>query len=68
MRFVYGLSINHLSDRIHYQKNVIVDDSQSGLLQFANALSILALKEQEISAYPGIFSIDHFGLCQQHGF
>ena len=50
MRFVYGLSINHLSDRIHYQKNVIVDDSQIGLLQFANALSILALKEQEISA------------------
>ena len=49
MRFVYGLSINHVSDRIHYQKNVIVDDSQSGLLQFANALSILALKEQEIS-------------------
>ena len=50
MRFVYGLSINHVSDRIHYQKNVIVDDSQSSLLQFANALSILALKEQEISA------------------
>ncbi|WP_270267487.1 hypothetical protein [Enterococcus casseliflavus] len=50
MRFVYGLSINHVSDRIHYQKNVIVDDSQSGLLQFANALSILALKEQEITA------------------
>ena len=42
--------INHVSDRIHYQKNVIVDDSQSSLLQFANALSILALKEQEISA------------------
>ncbi|SJX71875.1 hypothetical protein FM130_14220 [Enterococcus faecium] len=39
-----------MSDRIHYQKNVIVDDSQLGLLQFANALSILALKEQEISA------------------
>ncbi|MGH1747899.1 transcriptional regulator [Enterococcus entomosocium] len=39
-----------ITDRIHYQKNVIVDDSQSGLLQFANALSILALKEQEISA------------------
>lgn len=50
MRFVYGLSINHVSDRIHYQKNVIVDDSQSSLLQFANALSILVLKEQEISA------------------
>ncbi|WP_233619251.1 hypothetical protein [Enterococcus sp. S52] len=39
-----------ITDRIHYQKNVIVDDSQLGLLQFANALSILALKEQEISA------------------
>jgi hypothetical protein len=50
MRFVYGLSINHVSDRIHYQKNVIVDDSQSSLLQFANDLSILVLKEQEISA------------------
>lgn len=63
MRFVYGLSINHVSDRIHYQKNVIVDDSQSGLLQFANALSILALKEQEISAWSWYFFLSITSGC-----
>ncbi|WP_233619238.1 hypothetical protein [Enterococcus sp. S52] len=50
IRFAYGLLINLVSDRIHYQKNVIVDDSQFELLQFANALSILVLKEREITA------------------
>lgn len=45
LRYVYGLSIALVSERIHYQKNVIVEDSKISVIQFADALSILVLKK-----------------------
>lgn len=45
LRYVYGLSIALVSERIHYQKNVIVEDSKVSVIQFAAALSILVLKK-----------------------
>lgn len=44
LRYVYGLSISLVSERIHYQKNVIVEDSKLAVIQFADALSLLVLK------------------------
>lgn len=45
LRYVYGLSISLVSERIHYQKNIIVDDSKIAVIQFADSLSILEMKE-----------------------
>lgn len=45
LRYVYGLSISLVSERIHYQKNVIIKESKISVLQFANAISILEMKK-----------------------
>lgn len=37
-RFLYGLPVIAISERIHYQKNVIVDESKMAMLQFASAV------------------------------
>ncbi|WP_137665444.1 transcriptional regulator, ArpU family protein [Enterococcus hulanensis] len=44
LRYVYGFSIAIVSERIHYQKNIILEDSKTAVIQFADALSLLALK------------------------
>ncbi|MCB6916165.1 transcriptional regulator, ArpU family protein [Enterococcus avium] len=45
LRYVYGLSIPLVSERVHYQKNIIVDDSKIAVIQFSDALSLLVMKE-----------------------
>ncbi|OQO89241.1 hypothetical protein BH739_01315 [Enterococcus casseliflavus] len=44
LRYMYGFSIPLVSDRIHYQKNIIVDDSKMAILQFTAATELLCLK------------------------
>lgn len=43
-RYLYGLSVPLVSERINYQKNIIIDDSKQGIIQFSRALSLLVLK------------------------
>jgi len=45
LRYVYGLSVSLVSERIHYQKNIIVDDSKESMIQFALALDLLVRKQ-----------------------
>jgi hypothetical protein len=45
LRYLYGLSISTVSDRIHYQKNIILTDSKKALVQFTSALRLLERKE-----------------------
>lgn len=45
LRYVYGLSVSLVSERIHYQKNIIVDDSKESMIQFAQALDLLVRKQ-----------------------
>ncbi|MBO1137594.1 transcriptional regulator, ArpU family protein [Enterococcus faecalis] len=40
-RYFYGLSVVAVSERINYQKNIIIDDSKMAMLQFALALDLL---------------------------
>lgn len=40
-RYLYGLSVPLVSERISYQKNIIVDDSKMAMMQFALALDLL---------------------------
>lgn len=41
LRYLYGLSISAVSERIHYQKNIILTDSKKALVQFTHALQLL---------------------------
>ncbi|EMF0296290.1 transcriptional regulator, ArpU family protein [Enterococcus hirae] len=43
-RYLYGLPVPLVSDRINYQKNIIVDDSKIAMMQFALALDLLVLE------------------------
>lgn len=45
LRYLYGLSISLVSERIHFQKNIIIDESKIAILQFTESLSLLQLKE-----------------------
>lgn len=45
LRYVYGLSIPLISDRINYQKNIIIDDSKMAMLQFSLSLELLSEKQ-----------------------
>lgn len=40
-RYLYGLPVPLVSERINYQKNSIVDDSKMAMMQFALALDLL---------------------------
>lgn len=44
LRFFYGLTILLMSDRIHYQRNVIIDDSNLAIIQFTKAINLLVMK------------------------
>ncbi|WP_321382979.1 transcriptional regulator, ArpU family protein [uncultured Enterococcus sp.] len=44
LRYVYGLSVSSVSERIHYQKNIIVDESKEAMIQFAQSLDLLIMK------------------------
>lgn len=46
LRYVYGLSGSIVIDRIHYQKNIVIEDSKRAIVQFASALSLLEKKGQ----------------------
>ncbi|MDN3202073.1 transcriptional regulator, ArpU family protein [Enterococcus faecalis] len=43
-RYFYGLSVIAVSERINYQKNIIIDDSKMAMAQFALALDLLFYK------------------------
>ncbi|MCI1820498.1 MULTISPECIES: ArpU family phage packaging/lysis transcriptional regulator [Carnobacterium] len=45
LRYFYGLTVSNVSERIHYQKNIVVDDSKKTMLQFSCGLSLLVLKK-----------------------
>lgn len=45
LKYVNGLSGTAISERINYQKNIIVDDSKTAIIQFAQALSLIVDKE-----------------------
>lgn len=42
-RYFYGLPIEIITERINYQKNIIVDESKVALIQFSNALDLLVV-------------------------
>lgn len=45
LRYFYGLNVSTISERIHYQKNIVVEDSKKAMLQFSRALNLLELKK-----------------------
>lgn len=45
LRYLYGLNVSTISERIHYQKNIVVEDSKKTMLQFSRALNLLELKK-----------------------
>lgn len=45
LRYLYGLNVSTISERIHYQKNIVVDDSKKTMLQFSRSLNLLELKK-----------------------
>ncbi|EMF0094437.1 transcriptional regulator [Enterococcus hirae] len=45
LRYFYGLPILLVSERINYQRNVIIDESKQAVLQFTVALDIHVQKE-----------------------
>lgn len=45
LRYFYGLTVSNVSERIHYQKNIVVEDSKKTMLQFSCGLSLLVLKK-----------------------
>ncbi|WP_366533601.1 transcriptional regulator, ArpU family protein (plasmid) [Carnobacterium maltaromaticum] len=45
LRYLYGLNVSTISERIHYQKNIVVDDSKKAMLQFSRSLNLLELKK-----------------------
>lgn len=42
-RYFHGLSISLVSERINYQKNIIVDDSKMAMIQFATSLNLISI-------------------------
>lgn len=40
-RYLYGLSILAVSERVHFQRNIIINDSKMAIIQFALALDLL---------------------------
>ncbi|KAJ85631.1 hypothetical protein [Enterococcus faecalis] len=40
-RYLYGLPVPSVSERINYQKNIVVDESKMAMMQFALALDLL---------------------------
>lgn len=45
LRYLYGLSVPLISERINYQKNIIIDDSKQSMVQFSQALNLLVPKD-----------------------
>lgn len=45
LRYIVGLSIPLVSERIHYQKNSVIEDSKTAIIQFTRALDILQLNK-----------------------
>lgn len=45
LRYFYGLSISLVSERVHYQKNIILIDSKKSLIQFTSAIQLLDQKQ-----------------------
>lgn len=43
LRYLYGMPISLVSERVHYQKNIILADSKDAVLQFTHALDLLVL-------------------------
>lgn len=43
-RYLYGLSVPLVSERINYQKNIIVDESKLAILQFSLATDLIVFK------------------------
>ncbi|WP_429960920.1 transcriptional regulator [Enterococcus sp. AZ012] len=46
LRYFYGLSIPLVSERVHYQKNIILIDSKKSLIQFTSAIHLLEQKQE----------------------
>lgn len=44
LRYVYGLSVPLISERINYQKNIIIEDSKESMIQFSWSLDLLIPK------------------------
>lgn len=44
LRYVYGLPGSIVRERIHYQKNIVIEDSKKSIIQFASALSLIKKK------------------------
>ncbi|MGM0123234.1 hypothetical protein IGI37_000600 [Enterococcus sp. AZ194] len=42
-RYLYGLSVPLISDRINYQKNIIIDESKLSIIQFSQSLDLLVV-------------------------
>lgn len=45
LRYVYGLPVSAVSERINYQKNIIIEDSKRALIQFCYPLELIVLKK-----------------------
>lgn len=45
LRYVYGLSVPLISERINYQKNIVIDDSKQSMIQFSQAINLLVPKD-----------------------
>ncbi len=50
LRYFYGLSISLVSERVHYQKNIILIDSKKSLIQFTSAIQLLDQKKSSLKA------------------
>lgn len=48
LRYLYGLSMELISERIHYQKNVIVEESKLAIIQFGQATDLIVLKSKQL--------------------
>lgn len=44
LRYVYGLTVPIISERVNYQKNIIIEDSKNSMIQFAQSLELLEKK------------------------
>lgn len=49
LRYLQGLPIPLVSERINYQRNIIIDDSKKSIIQFAEPLSLLVHEKTTVS-------------------
>lgn len=49
LRYLHGLPGSLISERINYQKNIIIEDSKKAMIQFATPLALIAYEKQTLS-------------------